>query len=174
MTAGGGNTGTNLLFYKYTIKNPSGNIANVPYYTRNTSYTFKPTELGLYTLTLNVQGSDNKTIERSYVFSSVGSVTPTTPPETQPVVQPTDASPAPTQAPTESSVPVTYGDADGDGDVTILDVTYIQRFMADVPLSKEFNERNADVDGDGDVTIIDATLIQRFMVGLISKFPVEA
>ena len=174
VTAGGGNTGTNLLFYKYTIKNPSGNIANVPYYTRNTSYTFKPTELGLYTLTLNVQGSDNKTIERSYVFSSVGSVTPTTPPETQPVVQPTDASPAPTQAPTESSVPVAYGDADGDGDVTILDVTYIQRFMADVPLSKEFNERNADVDGDGDVTIIDATLIQRFMVGLISKFPVEA
>ena len=173
VAAGGGKTGTNLLFYKYTIKNPSGDISNVPYYTRTTSYTFTPTALGLHTLTVNVQGSDNKTIERSYVFSSVGSVTPTTPPETQPVVQPTDASPAPTQAPTESSVPVTYGDADGDGDVTILDVTYIQRFMADVPLSKEFNERNADVDGDGDVTIIDATLIQRFMVGLISKFPVE-
>ena len=197
VTAGGGNTGTNLLFYKYTIKNPSGNIANVPYYTRNTSYTFKPTELGLYTLTLNVQGSDNKTIERSYVFSSVGTVTPTTPPETQPPVQPTDAPPAPTQAPpaptqappaptqappaptqappapTEASS-IVYGDADGDGDVTILDVTYIQRSIAGVPMSKTINTLNADVDGDGDISIIDATLIQRFMVGLISKFPVEA
>ena len=65
VTAGGGNTGTNLLFYKYTIKNPSGDIVNVPYYTRNTSYTFKPTALGLHTLTINVQGSDNKTIARA-------------------------------------------------------------------------------------------------------------
>ena len=94
VTAGGGNTGTNLLFYKYTIKDPSNNIANVPYYTRSANYTFKPTALGLHTLTINVQGSDNKTIERSYVFSSVGTVTPTTPPETQPPVQPTDAPPA--------------------------------------------------------------------------------
>ena len=182
VTAGGGNTGTNLLFYKYTIKDPSNNIANVPYYTRNANYTFKPTALGLHTLTINVQGSDNKTIERSYIFNSVGSVVPTTPPETQPPVQPTDAPPAPTQAPpaptqapTDSSVPsVLYGDADGDGEVTILDVTYIQRSMAGVPMSKTINELNADVDGDGDISIIDATLIQRFMVGLIDKFPAES
>lgn len=183
VTAGGGNTGTNLLFYKYTIKDPSNNIANVPYYTRSANYTFKPTALGLHTLTINVQGSDNKTIERSYVFSSVGTVTPTTPPETQPVVQPTDASPAPTQAPpaptqappapTEASS-IVYGDADGDGEVTILDVTYIQRSMAGVPMSKTINTLNADVDGDGDISIIDATLIQRFMVGLIDKFPAES
>lgn len=182
VTAGGGNTGTNLLFYKYTIKDPSNNIANVPYYTRSANYTFKPTALGLHTLTINVQGSDNKTIERSYIFNSVGSVVPTTPPETQPPVQPTDAPPAPTQAPpvptqapTDSSVPsVLYGDADGDGEVTILDVTYIQRSMAGVPMSKTINELNADVDGDGDISIIDATLIQRFMVGLIDKFPAES
>lgn len=183
VTAGGGNTGTNLLFYKYTIKDPSNSIANVPYYTRSANYTFKPTALGLHTLTINVQGSDNKTIERSYVFSSVGTVTPTTPPETQPVVQPTDAPPAPTQAPpaptqappapTEASS-IVYGDADGDGEVTILDVTYIQRSMAGVPMSKTINELNADVDGDGDISIVDATLIQRFMVGLIDKFPAES
>lgn len=183
VTAGGGNTGTNLLFYKYTIKDPSNNIANVPYYTRSANYTFKPTALGLHTLTINVQGSDNKTIERSYVFSSVGTVTPTTPPETQPPVQPTDAPPAPTQAPpaptqappapTEAST-IVYGDADGDGEVTILDVTYIQRSMAGVPMSKTINKLNADVDGDGDISIIDATLIQRFMVGLIDKFPAES
>ena len=197
VTAGGGNTGTNLLFYKYTIKDPSNNIANVPYYTRSANYTFKPTALGLHTLTINVQGSDNKTIERSYVFSSVGTVTPTTPPETQPPVQPTDAPPAPTQAPpaptqappaptqappaptqappapTEASS-IVYGDADGDGEVTILDVTYIQRSIAGVPMSKTINTLNADVDGDGDISIIDATLIQRFMVGIIDKFPAES
>lgn len=173
VTAGGGNTGTNLLFYKYTIKDPSNNIANVPYYTRNANYTFKPTALGLHTLTINVQGSDNKTIERSYVFSSVGAVTPTTPPETQPPVQPTDAPPAPTQAPTDSSVPsVLYGDADADDDVTSIDVTVIQRYLAGI--LSTLNERNADVDGDGDVTMIDATLIQRYLVGVINKFPAES
>ena len=180
VTAGGGNTGTNLLFYKYTIKDPSNNIANVSYYTRSANYTFKPTALGLHTLTINVQGSDNKTIERSYVFSSVGTVTPTTPPETQPPVQPTDAPPAPTQAPpaptqapTDSSVPsVLYGDADADDDVSSIDVTVIQRHLAGI--LSTLNERNADVDGDGDVTMIDATLIQRYLVGVINKFPAES
>ncbi|WP_405342340.1 starch-binding protein [Ruminococcus sp.] len=195
VAAGGGKTGTNLLFYKYTIKNPSDEIANVPYYTRNTSYTFKPTALGLHTLTVNVQGSDNKTVERSYVFNSVGAVTPTTPPETQPDVQPTTAPPAPTQvppaptqapkpttappaptqAPTESFQPnVLYGDADDDGEVTILDVTVIQRYRAGIIQLAQLNERNADVDGDDDVTILDATLIQRYRAGIISKFPAES
>lgn len=189
VAAGGGKTGTNLLFYKYTIKNPSGDIANVPYYTRNTSYAFTPTALGLHTLTLNVQGSDNKTIERSYLFNSVGSVTPTTPPETQPSVQPTQASPEPTEAPpaptqappaptqpsTDAPAPVAvYGDADGDGDVTILDATFIQRYAAGISLPTPLNELNADVDDDGSVTILDATLIQRFNAGIIKKFPVQS
>ncbi|MBQ3329631.1 MAG: starch-binding protein [Ruminococcus sp.] len=182
VTAGGGNTGTNLLFYKYTVKNPSGNIVNVPYYTRNTSYTFRPTELGLHTLTINVQGSDNKTIDRSYIFSSVGTVVPTDPPATEPPVKPTDAPPAPTQpkptdappAPTEPVGEVLYGDADDDGDVTVLDATFIQRSEANVYLPTPLNERNADVDGDDDVSIIDATLIQRFVAGIIKVFPAES
>ncbi|WP_405356698.1 starch-binding protein [Ruminococcus sp.] len=189
VAAGGGKTGTNLLFYKYTIKNPSGDISNVPYYTRNTSYTFTPTALGLHTLTVNVQGSDNKTIERSYLFNSVGSVTPTTPPETQPPVQPTQASPdpteappaptqappAPTQAPTDAPAPtVLYGDADDDGEITIRDVTFIQRFCADIALTSPLNERNADVDGDDEISIRDATFIQRFIADIINKFPAES
>ena len=189
VAAGGGKTGTNLLFYKYTIKNPSGDISNVPYYTRNTSYTFTPTALGLHTLTVNVQGSDNKTIERSYLFNSVGSVVPTTPPETQPPVQPTEAPPAPTQAPpaptqappaptqapTDAPAPtVLYGDADDDGEITIRDVTFIQRFCADIALTSPLNERNADVDGDDEISIRDATFIQRFIADIINKFPAES
>lgn len=194
VAAGGGNTGTNLLFYKYTIKDPSSTIVNTPYYTRSTSYSFKPTALGLYSATIDVQGSDNKTIERTYVFNSVGSVLPTQAPETQPPVTPTQASPEPTQAPptqapptqpaptqpaptqpapTEAPAPIRYGDADDDGLVTIFDVTFIQRYDAHLALPSPLNERNADVDGDGIVTIFDATLIQRYAVGIVKIFPVE-
>lgn len=55
------------------------------------------------------------------------------------------------------------GDVDGDGDATVLDATYVQRYatMVKVPISKE-TLMNGDVDGDGDLTIVDATFIQRF------------
>ena len=179
VAAGGGFTGTNLLFYKYTVKDAAGNTVNTPYYTRNTAYSFKPTSLGAYSVTVSVQGSDNKTIERTYHFTSVGSVTPTTAPATQPPTtapKPTQT-PAPTQAPTQpptSAAFINYGDADDDGDITILDVTYIQRYDALVQLPSPLNERNADVDADGIVTIVDATYIERYEAGVIDRFPAEA
>lgn len=58
------------------------------------------------------------------------------------------------------------GDADGDGKVTILDATRIQRKLAGIPLTFGFNETVADVDRDGKVTIIDATCIQRWLASL--------
>lgn len=183
VTAGGGITGTNLLFYKFTVKNSSGTIVNTPYYTLSGNYTFTPTSLGAYSVTVDVQGSDNKTVERTYDFTSVGSVTPTDPPSTEPPVQPTQpptqpATQAPTQAPTQKPtqppVPVLLGDADDDGDVGIIDVTYVQRYEAGLALPTPLNPKNADVDGDEEISIIDATLIQRFLVGIIHKFPAEA
>ena len=57
------------------------------------------------------------------------------------------------------------GDADRSGDVTILDATAIQRYLAN--LSNEvFDVRTADADGDESVTILDATAIQRYLAGL--------
>lgn len=56
------------------------------------------------------------------------------------------------------------GDADGDGEVTILDATAIQRRIADFATAS-FDEKAADVDGDG-LNIIDATSIQRFLADL--------
>ena len=103
-------------------------------------------------------------------------VKPTNPPT--PTQAPTDP-PKPTQAPTDPPKPtdppaeIVYGDADDDGEVTILDVTYIQRYEAGITLPSPINTKNADVDGDEDVTIIDATLIQRYNAGVISKFPAE-
>lgn len=54
------------------------------------------------------------------------------------------------------------GDTDGDGEVTILDATAIQRHLAELS-TKAYNEAPADADGDGSVTIVDATAIQRYL-----------
>ncbi|MGN0453060.1 MAG: starch-binding protein [Ruminococcus sp.] len=84
ITAGGGNTGTKLLFCKVKITDPSGNIANVPYYTLKDQYKFTPTTLGAYKIDIYVQGSDNSTASRSYTyqcvdeFSAPGELTGTT------------------------------------------------------------------------------------------------
>ena len=67
------------------------------------------------------------------------------------------------EAPAEPEI--LLGDADDDGEVTILDATCIQRHL--VGLSVEaYNEEAADADGDDEVTILDATAIQRHLVGL--------
>lgn len=98
--------------------------------------------------------------------------TPTEPTPTEPApTEPTPTEPAPTEpAPTEPAPtePIiiddgTRGDADGDGERTIFDVTLIQRHLADLSLDTTLNEANADADGDGMITIFDATRIQRFL-----------
>ena len=55
------------------------------------------------------------------------------------------------------------GDADGDGKVTILDATAIQRKLVSLTVLS-FNASAADVNGDG-VNILDATKIQRYLAG---------
>ena len=64
------------------------------------------------------------------------------------------------------------GDVDGDGEVTIYDVTYIQRYEAAMKVNS-FNEAAADVDGDGEITIFDATLIQRYLADMNVKYPIN-
>lgn len=58
------------------------------------------------------------------------------------------------------------GDVDGDGEVEIMDATYIQRYLADIPIPFEIDERLADTDGDNDITVLDVTNIQRWLSGL--------
>ena len=55
------------------------------------------------------------------------------------------------------------GDADGSGEVSILDATAIQRTLAGLSVPR-FDERAADVDGSG-MDILDATKIQRYLAG---------
>ena len=68
-----------------------------------------------------------------------------------------------------------WGDADGDGMVTILDVTRIQRHLEEMtPSVEEENLAAAIVSGEDKISIVDATLIQRFLADMIERFPAEA
>ena len=58
------------------------------------------------------------------------------------------------------------GDVDGDGDISVVDATYIQRVMAGIEISFYLEKEVSDVDRDSEVTVIDATFIQRWLVGL--------
>ena len=57
------------------------------------------------------------------------------------------------------------GDVDGDGSLTILDATHIQRYLASLRIFGEVDCIAADIDGDGDITILDATRVQRILAG---------
>ena len=67
--------------------------------------------------------------------------------------------------PGSAAVKVLLGDADGDGEVTILDATTIQRRLAGLP-TNAYHEECSDADEDGEVSILDATAIQRHLAGL--------
>ena len=58
------------------------------------------------------------------------------------------------------------GDADGSGEVDILDVTTIQRVLANVKPADDTINKLGDVDGDGSLDVTDATLLQRWLLGL--------
>ena len=64
---------------------------------------------------------------------------------------------------------VIKGDADGDGVVTVADVTLIQRYIAEFNITGKFDRKAADINGDGTVSIDDVTIIQRFLAEYIKK-----
>lgn len=62
------------------------------------------------------------------------------------------------------------GDVDGDGSVTIIDATAVQRYVAQLETLEDDAFLAGDVDVDGDVSIMDATLIQRLVAQIIDEF----
>lgn len=183
-TAGaiGGKTGTNLLFYKFIITDPSGND-NIPYYTLSNSYSYTPTKLGKYTINAYVQNSMNDTVSRTYTYECKNDVSgdednqptlaPDTQPQTQPVTQPV-TQPI-TYGPTDPIVTVpnpVLGDVDRNGRVTIQDATLIQKYAAKLVTldSEQLALANTDKDANNNVNVKDATLIQKLVARLISSF----
>ena len=55
------------------------------------------------------------------------------------------------------------GDADGDGTVSVADVTAIQRHVSEFELLTAKQAELADVNHDGEVTVADATLLQMYL-----------
>jgi len=68
---------------------------------------------------------------------------------------------------------VTYGDINGNGNVTATDALLAQKaFLGQVTLN-ERQKKAADVNGDGMVNATDALLIEKYALGEIQQFPVE-
>jgi len=84
-------------------------------------------------------------------------------PTTKPVpsTQPTTAQPA-----TEPSGNAVYGEVNGDGDITVVDATLVQKHVVQLETLSADKQILADVNGDNTISVVDATLIQKYVVQL--------
>ncbi len=62
------------------------------------------------------------------------------------------------------------GDVNGDGEVTVMDATLVQRNVAKLTEFTETQKTAGDTNKDGEISVIDATMIQRFVAKLIEEF----
>ena len=62
--------------------------------------------------------------------------------------------------------PKAVGDVDMDDEITILDVTLLQRYLANINELTPEQLMYADVDDNGEVEVLDATILQRYDVKL--------
>lgn len=73
---------------------------------------------------------------------------------------------SPTDGDINQSLP---GDVDGDGTVSILDATVIQKYLAGSVQLDDSRKAVGDVNGDGTISVTDATLIQKYIAGVITS-----
>lgn len=120
--------------------------------------------------------------EKGIDYVLIDAPAPTEPPTEEPTIAPTEVPtnpatpdqpvPDPTELPTEAIVPI-LGDADGNGEVDLIDVTLIQRLLAEIQVNSPIDVlMYGDVDGDGELTISDVTFIQRYEAEMESIYPI--
>lgn len=63
-----------------------------------------------------------------------------------------------------------FGDVNGDGEITIVDSTILQKYIVGQTTLDDETLNVADVNKDGAITVVDATLIQKFVVKGITEF----
>ena len=170
VTAGGGVTGTNLLFYKYVIEDPTG-ATNTPYYTLNNTYNFTPNKEGAYKVTVYVQASDNTTVNKTVTVNVTSGDIPTQGTTVKPVTQPTTVAPvtqpttlAPVTQPT-TVAPVTQPTtvAPVTQPTTVAPVTQPTTVAPVTQPTTPSTFALGDVNMDGRVSIKDVTHIQLFL-----------
>jgi Predicted solute binding protein len=83
--------------------------------------------------------------------------------------------PTETTAPkdTEPAKEIVYGDVDGSGNVDILDVIVMNKFLLGVSELSEEKQKAADVDLDNKITPTDSLNILKFALEVIKKLPVK-
>ncbi len=74
-----------------------------------------------------------------------------------------------TVTPPETEEDGIIGDVNGDGYVTVLDATLIQKYSIELPIEGNFNAKLADVNNDGYITVADAACVQRFAAEMTKK-----
>lgn len=174
LSALGGHTGNNLLFYKFIITDPDGNT-NTPYYTTSNTYSYTPTKLGTYTIQAYVQNSYNDTVNETYTYTCVSDISET-PEDTSPAPeQPsTSATTASTPAPTDpestpgsggaTSQPTTAPDSSDNPTTNPTSGTDAPtESVSTAPLPKA---ERGDINGDGEVNVLDVTTLQKKLASL--------
>jgi peptidoglycan/xylan/chitin deacetylase (PgdA/CDA1 family) len=83
-----------------------------------------------------------------------------------------------TNPPTYTNPPagnVTYGDVDGDGNVTSTDYAIVKRYILQTITTFPSSKGNVagDVNGDGTVNSTDYALIKKYLLGQITVFPAQ-
>lgn len=61
---------------------------------------------------------------------------------------------------------LTCGDAYPSGNITVVDATSVQKYVAGIEDFDKLQLFNSDVNHDGEISVVDATLIQKYIVGL--------
>ena len=56
-----------------------------------------------------------------------------------------------------------FGDVDGNGEVEVVDATWIQRHLVSIDIPFTIDLKTADIDGDGQVTQADKVILSRYL-----------
>lgn len=68
---------------------------------------------------------------------------------------------------------VLLGDVNGDGKITVMDMTMVKMYMKNKYTLSSAQIKAADVNGDGKITVMDATMLKMRVKNKLEKFPGE-
>ncbi|MCR5717900.1 MAG: carbohydrate-binding protein [Oscillospiraceae bacterium] len=98
--------------------------------------------------------------------------TETTEAPTETTEAPTETTEVPTETVTDAPKEIVYGDLNGDGNVDIMDVIVINKYIIGATKLSDDAEQAADANQDGNVDSNDALLILKRAVNIIKSLPV--